>query len=132
MCEVGRIKTTIYDLLGMVKDGNAPKKIKVTGTTYEYDAESKSYFAHFKDYSVALGGKEDEINLIYNAFNENVEILEESKENIKTIDNYICAVGSVDNMELVDSYIHTLFEQQNQVIDRLNKIIHKINKESDK
>lgn len=85
------MKITIYELLGLIKDGKAPKRIKVTGTIYEYDEESKFYFAHFKNYSVALGGKEDEINLLYNAFNENeVEILEDKpSEEIRKLQSEI-------------------------------------------
>ena len=71
---------TIYELLGMIKDGNAPKKIKVTGTIYEYDEEYEFYFTKTKEGKVALGGKRNEINLIYNFNADNVEILEEEKK----------------------------------------------------
>ena len=72
---------TMYELLGLVKDGKAPKKIKVTGTIYEYDEEYGFYFTKTKNGRVALGGKLNEINLIYNFNNENnVEILEEEKK----------------------------------------------------
>ena len=75
------MKITIYELLGMVKDGKAPKKIKVTGTIYEYDEEYGFYFTKTKNGKVALGGKLNEINLIYNFNSENnVEILEEEKK----------------------------------------------------
>ena len=76
------MKITMYELLGLIKDGKAPKKIKVTGRIYEFDKDYGMYYTKEKDrsYSVALGGLEDEINLIANAFNENVEIIEESKK----------------------------------------------------
>ena len=75
------MKITIYELLGMINDNKAPKKIKVTGTIYEYDEEFGFYFTKTKNGRVALGGKLDEINLIYNFNNENnVEILEEEKK----------------------------------------------------
>lgn len=76
------MKITMYELLGMVKDGKAPKKIKVTGTIYYFDEEFNFYFTKTKKGNVALGGKLNEINLIYNFNSENtVEILEEKKDN---------------------------------------------------
>lgn len=75
------MKITIYELLGMIIDGIAPKKIKVTGTIYDFDEEYGFYFTKTKTGRVALGGKLDEINLIYNFNNENeVEIIEEPQE----------------------------------------------------
>jgi len=75
------MKTTVYGLLGMIKDGKAPKKIKVTGTIYYFDEEFNFYFTKTKKGNVALGGKLNEINLLYNFNNEyNVEILEEEKK----------------------------------------------------
>ncbi len=32
------MKITMYELLGLVKDGKAPKKIKYKYTLYEYDS----------------------------------------------------------------------------------------------
>lgn len=113
------MKITIYDLLGMIKDGKAPKKIKVTGTIYEYDEESKFYFAHFKKYSVALGGKEDEINLLYNVFNKNVEILDKAKK---------------DKIEKIDVAWQNVFDEQAQqdfakmTLNKINELIDEVNK----
>ena len=74
------MKITIYELLGMIKDGKAPKKIKVNGTIYYFDEEFNFYFTKTKKGNVALGGKLNEINLLYNFNNECVEILEEEKK----------------------------------------------------
>ena len=113
------MKTTIYELLGMIKDGKAPKRVKITGTTYEYDEESKFYFAHFKDYSVALGGKEDEINLLYNAFNKNVEILDEpKKDKIEIIDIKSYVLTPYNKFAILD-----LQNKVNELIDEVNKLI---------
>ena len=35
---------TIYELLGLIKEGKAPKKIKTLGQLYEYDDDSEFYF----------------------------------------------------------------------------------------
>ena len=75
------MKITMYELLGLVKDNKAPKKIKVTGTIYDFDEEYGFYFTRTKNGRIALGGKFNEINLIYNFNSENtVEILEEEKK----------------------------------------------------
>lgn len=121
------MKTSIYELLGLIKEGKAPKKIKVTGNIYEYDESYKHYFTRKKgeNYAVMLGGMINEINLIADAFNDNVEIIEEDKE-LKKIDSYICNVGAVNNFNDVEKYIHRLFEQQAQLIQNQNKIIEKL------
>lgn len=38
------MKITMYELLGMVKDGKAPNKIKYINSIWEYDEETKDYF----------------------------------------------------------------------------------------
>ena len=76
------MKITIYELLGLIKDGKAPKKIKVIGNIYEFDEEYNFYTTQgtYDNVKVALGGKHGEINLLANALNENVEIIEKEKE----------------------------------------------------
>ena len=72
------IKISIYELLGLIKDGKAPKKIKYCGCIYEW--EEDWYLTKEKNCRVCLGGKSEDINQLYNAFNENVEILEEVED----------------------------------------------------
>ena len=38
------MKITIYKLLGLVKDGKAPKKIRYDGTIYEYSENDDFYY----------------------------------------------------------------------------------------
>ncbi len=72
---------TMYELLGLLKDDKAPKKIKIDNIIYELDEETNMYFTKMKNCRVALGGlKEEEGNLIFNAFENKVEILEEEKK----------------------------------------------------
>lgn len=73
------MKISIYELLGLIKTGKAPKKIKVTDTIYEFDYELNAYVSDsgYKNYKVLLGGVKNEINLIANAFNKNVFILDD-------------------------------------------------------
>ena len=66
------MKITIYELLGMVKDGKAPKKIKYDGKLYEFDDSKDNYYEN----------ETCSINWDYVAIyclNETVEIIEEPK-----------------------------------------------------
>lgn len=76
------MKITIYELLGLIKEGKAPKKIKIAENIYEFDEDYNFYTTQgtYENMKVALGGKHGEINLLANAFNENVEIIEEQQE----------------------------------------------------
>ena len=122
------MKITIYDLLGLVKDGKAPKKIKVTGRIYEFDKDYDMYYTKKKDrsYSVALGGLEDEINLIANAFNENVEIIEEDKkiEKISWSEKESLAGNLVASkkQEILARRTEKLKSSLNELIDEINNL----------
>lgn len=126
------MKITMYELLGLIKDGKAPKKIKVTGRIYEFDKDYDMYYTKEKDrsYSVALGGLEDEINLIANAFNENVEIIEEDKK-IEKIEIYEDEEGHyfLNNR---NNKIYIRCDETDFMVDKFNKLIDKINNLKDK
>ena len=119
------MKITIYELLGLVKDGKAPKKIKFCGNIYEW--EDDWYLTKEKNYKVCLGGKEEEHNILINAFNENVEIIEEPKED-KIQKIYHCETSLTQNE--VEIFIT---ENLNQMVDKINELIDEINnlKEND-
>lgn len=38
------MKISMYELLGLIRDGKAPKKIKVTGNIYDFDECFDFYF----------------------------------------------------------------------------------------
>lgn len=116
------MKITIYELLGLIKDGKAPKKIKVTGRIYEYDEKYDFYYtkSNKANYSVSLGGMEDEINLVANAFNDNVEILDEEDEfiDIEEIKN---EREELEWNETSPQYkINQLIKNQKKIIERLS------------
>ena len=69
------MKVTIYELLGMVKDGKAPKKIKYYGYIFEYDTNHLRYESYFDKQIWTLN---DFVNVDDN-LNDEVEILEEPK-----------------------------------------------------
>ena len=62
---------TIYELLGMVKDDKAPKKIKYNGIIWKYDGDY-----YYSENNVFL---EEYCNLT-DSLNDEVEILEEEKK----------------------------------------------------
>lgn len=43
------MKITVYELLGLIKDGKAPKKLKHGSTIYIYDDFEKDYVDEFKE-----------------------------------------------------------------------------------
>ena len=67
------MKITMYELLGMIKDGKAPKIIKYKDTLYEYDSGNKFYFND--GWSLYREFPENG-----NCLNDEVEILEEEKK----------------------------------------------------
>lgn len=67
------MKITFYELLGLVKDGEAPRKIRYDDTIYEYSEIDDFYYCNgFSLYrEFATNG---------NCLDKEVEIIEESKK----------------------------------------------------
>ena len=114
-------KITMYELMGLIKDGKAPKKVRITGNIYEFDEELNTYITRERNCRILLGGVTGEINLIANIFNEIVEILPEENdewediEEIKNIDDF--AVGNLT--ELNSKVINKLIKNQKYLKERL-------------
>ena len=121
------MKTTIYDLLGMIKDGKAPKVISYENKVYHYVDE-------FKDYEFDNGGYclfSDEFEKHYGIIaylNDEVEILDEPKEDkIEKIDMFDYFTGysfddtSIDLLKHLEINFSVLNEKINKIIDKLNK-----------
>ena len=66
------MRTTMYELLGLVKDGKAPKKIKYKNNIYEYDGETQNYCSPINMVWDFLIGKD-----IVALLDDEVEIIEE-------------------------------------------------------
>ena len=116
---------SIYELLGMVKDGKAPKKIKYENREY-YLYDNKSYLSTDKtSFFDRIYFGEDYLRA---ELNNEVEILDKEDEFID-INGYISGVGTVDEAN-IEEYIHILFEQQAKLIQNQKKIIERINKEN--
>lgn len=69
------MKITIYELLGLVKDGKAPKKIKYNDIVLEYNEESEDYYEYYR-----RGLFEYKFTSCTEFLNDEVEIIEESKK----------------------------------------------------
>lgn len=93
------MKITIYELLGLIKDGKAPKKIKFRNEIYEYENHIKDSFIDY----VGIEKETNEVfylssyignNYISDIFTGEVEILDEepkpiTKESIEAL-GYAC------------------------------------------
>lgn len=70
------MKITIYELLGLVKDGKAPKKIKLKSSIWEYckDGTTQDYINNYDKCLMEF------IAINKNGLNNEVEIIEEPKK----------------------------------------------------
>lgn len=110
------MKITIYELLGLVKDGKAPKKIKFRNEIYEYENYIKDSFADY----VRIEKETNEAfylssyignNYISDIFTDEVEIIEEPKK-----------------IEKIDFRTLNTQKEKNRVMkDTINKLIDEIN-----
>ena len=112
------MKITMYELLGMIKDGKAPKNIKCYGYIFEYDTNHLRYESYFDKQILTLN---DFVNVNDN-LNDEVEIIEEPKgipKKLKSLNN----VGNVSNLvEFIDKQQlnnHLLKDKLNEIIDYL-------------
>ena len=67
------MKITLYELLGLVKDGKAPKKVKFNGLIWTFNE-------YFNQYQTENGGGNIWNGFNFNILNDKVEIIEEEKK----------------------------------------------------
>ena len=109
----------IYELLGLIKDGKAPKKIEYKGDTYIYAGDDYSINDNREDWLIT---KYD--YFLTNFLNEKVKILEEDKPIIEKI-----SISGKDIHKLEELGIYDIVEN----IDcKLNEIIRYLNKKENK
>lgn len=108
------MKITMYELLGLVKDGKAPKKIKYNDKIWDYDNRCQDYFY--------LNVNDDLFGRLFNDLptndfiNDYVEIIEESKK-IEKID-----FGTLNTQEEKNKVMKDTI---NQLIDEINNLKEK-------
>ena len=69
------MKITMYELLGLVKDGKAPKKIKYDNLELEYNEEYKDYYEYYGESLFAY-----KFTTCNDFLDDEVEIIEEPKK----------------------------------------------------
>lgn len=107
------MKITIYELLGLVKDGKAPKKIKYGNIELEYDEGCVDY------YKYCSKGLFEYIFTTCNDFlNDEVEIIEEPKKIPEKLPKW---ATTREDKEYTNQEAHILVVSQkiNEIIDYL-------------
>lgn len=105
------MKITIYELLGLVKDGKAPKKIRYDGTIYEYIENDDFYYweglSLYREF--ATNG---------NCLDNEVEIIEEDKKiDFEEIEELTC-----NEYDFETRTINSLIKNQRKLIDEINNL----------
>ena len=122
------MKITIYELLGLVKDGKAPKKIKYNGDIYFLKSNAIFEFFMYKtiDYNKFNTdgerlGKALFLDNHYMHLYDEVEILNEAKEDkIQKIYHF--------KTSLIQNEVEIFITKNlNQMVDKFNELIDEIN-----
>ena len=112
------MKITMYELLGMIKDGKAPKKIKYKNYIYEYQ-HRRDTLGCFNYMCNENGEYLSRRHFIDNILNDEIEILEEEKKIPEKIPG-ICACSDFnENEEKLAKNINILKNKYNEIIDYL-------------
>lgn len=120
------MKITMYELLGLVKDGKAPEKIKFRNEIYEYENNIKDSFVDY----VGIEKETNEVfylssyignNYISDIFTDEVEIIKEPKkiEKITVREKTLC----FQNGEWTARNMDKAFAIKiNELIDEINNL----------
>ena len=113
------MKITIYELLGLVKDGKAPKKILLNGIVFEYQGDDYLYKDEDKkEHWLFSASYTDKYMWLENFLKAEVEIIEEPKkiEKLpKNITDNACATRDQ----------RTIANKINELIDEINNLKEK-------
>ena len=112
------MKIDIYTLLGLIKDGKAPKKIKYKNNIYEYDGERQNYCSPINMIWDFLIGKD-----IVALLDDEVEIIEEPKK-IEKLNDKLGLFGDGNTQKIINelNYTRTII---NELIDEINNLKEK-------
>ena len=118
------MKITLYELLGLIKDGKAPKEIKIGNIKLKYNEGCEDYYHYY-----GRGLFEYKFENCKNFLNDEVEIIEEPKK-IEKIEMVGCNVRvPVLNNELVGTdtqlALETTIVKVNELIDEINNLKEK-------
>ena len=112
------MKITIYELLGLVKDGKAPEKIKYKYSIYELTPEKNEYYC--KNEIRWFTNEIDSLGVL----NDYVEITEEPKKikKIKQLNNVVVCKELIDLENIQQINNHILKDKINELIDEINNL----------
>lgn len=111
------MKITIYELLGLIKDNKAPKKIKYHDAIFTLREEKDDYINAYTWFTNEIG--------FYN-LNDEVEIMEERKDDeiklLKSLNNVgnCIALGEFTDKQQLNN--HLLKNKLNELIKEINKM----------
>lgn len=103
------MKITIYELLGMIKEGKAPKKIKYKNARWYFNKKYKTYYMNNTEIELFY------IEKITERLNDEVEIIEEHK-----IPEKMEEIKNGEFLEIPSN--HEIMNKINEIIDYLEKI----------
>lgn len=122
-------KISFYDLLGLIKDRKAPKKIKYEDIMWEYDLQENEYIKD-GDYWLFQDYFPNNLNFL-DCLQDKVEIIEEDKPTIEKIDT--TTENTLFTMECYTGIPEQAQDWNFNVLkDKINEIIDYISKKEDK
>lgn len=107
------MKITFYELLGLVKDGKAPKKIKCNGVELEYDELRKDYYEYYSKCLFAY-----KFTICSNFLNNEVEIIEEPKKIKKLPKEITDNVCATRDQKIIANKIDELIDEINNLKEK--------------
>lgn len=122
------MKITIYELLGLVKDGKAPKKILLNGIVFEYQGDDYLYKDEDKkEHWLFSTSYTDKYIWLENFLKAEVEIIEEPKkiEKIKQLNNVANCKELIELEDKQQINNHILKDKINELIDEINNLKEK-------
>ena len=130
------MKITIYELLGLVKDGKAPKKILLNGIKFEYQGDDYLYKDEDKkEHWLFSTSYTDKYIWLENFLKAEVEIIEESKkiEKLEPVRGSDLSDLTDKDMVLKNNALIELCKTLNNMNNKINELIDEINnlKEND-
>ena len=110
------MKITMYELLGLVKDGKAPKKIIYNNIALEYSESCEDYYRYYDS-----GLFEYKFTNCVNFLNDEVEIIEEDKK-IEKITVREKTLGFPNGEWTARNMDKAFAIKINELIDEINKL----------
>lgn len=121
------MKITMYELLGLIKDGKPPKKIKYRDNIWEYTStvigKGYQYYSEFYQEWETLQKQV----YIEECLNDEIEIIEEDTKLNKINLNYSVPYAIYD-MKALRETLEEIIENQRTHEDRINELIDEVNK----